>query len=296
MTVAQQSTHTDSGLLRGLPFRARSSIRRLAPAAICLVVIIGLWYFIIWAGNIPPFILPKPHDVIAVLIANLIRSPDDPSAFPYHLIFSAQAAFIGFVLGSLGGLLLAILLDEIPLLARALEPWIMAFQAVPKPALAPLLLIYLGYDGVMPKVALVIIVVFFPMFVNATAGLKGTDPDHANLMRLYGASRLQTLRLIRLPFAMPLIFAGLSIGVVSSVVATTVSEFIGGRVGLGVLMLQRQVMGDIASVFALFIVLSSIAIIGYAAVTFAERRWLFWARRYEASEEAPRAKAATGTA
>jgi NitT/TauT family transport system permease protein len=284
MNAAQQAS-PGIGLLRGVPTKMRLSVRRIVPAVISFAVIIALWYVVIWIGNIPAFILPKPHDVVTVLVGSLLRPLDDRSAFPYHLMFSAQAAFVGFVLGSLGGLLLAIVLDEIPLLARALEPWIMAFQAVPKLALAPLLLIYLGYDGLTPKVALVIIVVFFPMFVNASAGLKGTDPDHANLLRLYGASRLQTLRLVRLPFAMPLIFAGLSISAVSSVVATTVSEFIGGRVGLGVLMLQRQVMGDIASVFALFIVLSALAIIGYAAVALAERRWLFWARRYDAGED-----------
>jgi NitT/TauT family transport system permease protein len=292
MSAAQQATAT-TGLLRGLPMRLRFGFRRVMPAVVSLTLIIGLWYLIIWIGNIPAFILPKPHDVVAVLVSSLLKPLDDRSAVPYHLVFSAQAAFIGFVLGSLGGLLLAILLDEIPILAQALEPWIMAFQAVPKLALAPLLLIYLGYDGVTPKVALVVIVVFFPMFVNTAAGLKGTDPDQANLMRLYGASRLQRLLLVRLPFAMPLIFAGLSISAVSSVVATTVSEFIGGRVGLGVLMLQRQVTGDIASVFALFIVLSGLAIIGYAAVTLAERHWLFWARRYETGEDEQRTAGAS---
>jgi NitT/TauT family transport system permease protein len=264
--------------------RLLSAGRSFGPALVAFVVIIALWYLFIAIDHTPSYILPLPHDVVLVFFQGLLQPVDDLSAYPYHLILTTEAAAIGFVVGSVGGLFLAIVMSEVQILERALTPWVMAFQAVPKLALAPLLLIYLGYDGMTPKVAMVTIVVFFPLFVNAVAGLKGTDPDQANLMLLYRASRWQMLRLVRLPFALPLIFAGLEIGVVSAVVATTVSEFIGGRTGLGVLMLQRQLVGDIAGVFAIFILMSALGIIGYLLVVAAERRWLFWARRFESAE------------
>lgn len=250
---------------------------------ISLPVVILLWYGVIWVFDLRQFIVPAPHTVVEALYQGLATSYSDRTGLYWHAVMTAWEAVLGYVIGAVAGILLAILMTEIATVERVMAPYIMAFQSLPRIALAPLFIIWFGF-GIASKVAVIVLLVFFPLVINTTEGLKGVDPDQVDLMRIMKAKRWQILGKIKLPFALPHIFAGLKLGVTMSIVGAIVGEFIGGRRGLGVLLLQRQALADVAGVFAIFVVLSILGAIGYGLVNLAERRFLFWARRLAAAQ------------
>lgn len=261
----------------------RHSGRRILGSSFVLlplsfVVLIAAWYAYIEFGDVPTLLLPPPHSILDRFLDGLFRAPSDSAGLLFHSWITLQEVAAGLVLGVVGGMLLAILMTEIRAVERVLSPYIMAFQALPKIAVAPLFLLWFGF-GMSSKVAVAVVLVFFPMLINTVAGLKGVDPDQAELMRMLKASRLKELRMVKLPFALPHIFAGLRIAIVMALVGAIVGEFIGGRHGLGALLLTRQAFNDVAGVFAIFIILCGMGAIGYGIVGLAEKRFLFWARR-----------------
>jgi NitT/TauT family transport system permease protein len=141
-----------------------------------------------------------------------------------------------------------------------LTPYIIALQSVPKIALAPIIVVWLGY-GQLSKVAIAAIVAFFPVLVNTMVGIRGADPQQLELMRALRATRWQTLRWVQLPSALPVIFGGLEVAVVLSVVGAIVGEFTGASQGLGYLILQRNFSLDQAGVFSALIMLSLIGLL-----------------------------------
>lgn len=248
---------------------------------ISLAAVVLLWYAAIQVFELPPFVVPTPHAVLSALWDGLLRPYSDQTGLAYHTAFTALEALIGFGAGAVGGILLAVVLTEWPLVGRVVAPYIMAFQSLPRIALAPLFIIWFGF-GLTSKVAVILLLVFFPLVINTMEGLRGVDPDQYNLLRVLRANRFQILRKVKLPFALPYIFSGLKLGITMSIVGAIVGEFIGGRRGLGVLMLQRQAVADVAGVFAIFVVLSVLGAVGYAVIVLVERRFLFWARRLAA--------------
>ena len=261
--------------------RTRSWRKRWVNYAVLPLSFAGLiatWYVVIWAFSLPNFVVPAPHEVLEALWSGLARPYSDRTGLLWHAAFTATEAVLGFSLGAISGILLAILITEVQSLERVISPYVMAFQSLPRIALAPLFIIWFGF-GMTSKVAIIVALVFFPLVINTTEGLKGVDPDQVSLMRILRARRWTILRKIKLPFALPHIFSGLKLGVTMSIVGAIVGEFVGGRRGLGVLLLQRQAVADVAGVFSIFIILSLLGAIGYGLVAFAERRFLFWARR-----------------
>ena len=250
--------------------------RTLTPAL--ALAFLAAWALATHAFDVPEYILPRPEAVWRSLVEGLLRSPFDPGGYWYHAGITTYEALAGLALGATSGALIGFALGASRLLERSIYPFISAFQALPKVALAPLLVIWfgLGYDG---KVYITAIITFFPVLVSAMAGSHAVDPDRLDLARSCNARPMQILRKIVIPSALPFLFAGLNVASALAVLGAIVGEFVGARAGLGMLLIQYDQAMQIAPLFAVLILLG---IIGYAinhAVRVVERRYCFWAQR-----------------
>ncbi len=224
--------------------------------------------------KIDPQIVPRPWDVIRMLWA-LGRSGQLTDA----TLVTLEETLGGFVVGSLLGNGLAVMLSEIRVLRLILQPYIVALQAVPKVAVAPLFLIWFDF-GVQSKVALVISIMFFPVLVNTLVGLESVDADQLELMRAYRASRWQTLRRVKLYVALPYVFASFEVSLVLSLTAAVIAEMLGSgtTIGLGTLINIYSASMASAAVFAVLVALSILGVLLQALVLLAGSRCLAWQR------------------
>jgi NitT/TauT family transport system permease protein len=157
-------------------------------------------------------------------------------------------------------------------------PYIQAFNALPKVAIAPLMIVWLGY-GLEPKIMMAAILVFFPMLVNCIAGYHSVDPDRIDLARSCNASNFQIFKKIIIPSALPFIFAGLHMAVVLAMLGAIVGEFVGATSGLGVLLLQYNNNLQVGGVFAILVVLGAVGFILSVLVQKIESHFCFWSKR-----------------
>lgn len=208
----------------------RYSWRRLVaiagPPLALLAVLVGSWELLVRLLAVPAWLLPPPSLVAATFARSL-------PLLALHAWATLQVTALGFALTLLVGFGLALAIDAAPLLRRALYPLLVASQTVPIVAVAPLLVIGLGF-GLLPKVLVVALVTFFPLVVSTVDGLATTDRDTLRLLRAMGAGRWQLLWLLRLPWALPSIFSGLKIAVTYSIIGAVLAEWIGAERGLGV--------------------------------------------------------------
>jgi NitT/TauT family transport system permease protein len=239
------------------------------------LLLIGLWEGLIRAFSIPSVLLPSPLSALAALWRGLAAW--GPASLWPHLWATLQEIVVGFAAGALLGLALGIVVALSPLAQRILRPYVLMFQAIPKVAIAPLFVVWLGF-GIASKIALSVVVVFFPVFVNTVSGIRSVPAPLLDLMASLGATRRQTLTTAILPSALPFVFAGLEIAAVYSVIAAIVSEFVGGQRGLGVLLLQRNNTLDLAGVFAILLVLGVLGVGLSKLIEAARRRIVFWER------------------
>ena len=171
--------------------------------------------------------------------------------------------------------LLGTLISQVRILEKTLYPYVVAIQTLPKIAIAPLILVWVGF-GIESKVIIAAMVSFFPMLVNNIAGLKSTPPDKIEMMRSLSASRWKLFWYLQLPEALPYIFAGLNIGIVLSVLGAIVGEFIGSKAGLGYLIIQMNYSMDVAGVFAALVVLGVMGMTFNLVAQYARRKIIFW--------------------
>ena len=239
------------------------------------VVVVLLWEAVVRVFEVPPYLVPAPS-AVAVAFWNGFAQAN----YLGHAAITAFQAVAGFVAGSLLGLALGTLVVVFPVAERIVYPYVVALQTVPKVAVAPLIIVWFGF-GIESKIVIVALVSLFPVLVNVIAGLKAVDQDRLDLMSALSASRWQILRYLRLPNALPFIFAGLNTAIVFSVIGAIVGEFVGANRGIGFLILQANFALDIAAVFALFVVLSILGVALHALLQWAQRRIVFWARAEE---------------
>jgi NitT/TauT family transport system permease protein len=187
-------------------------------------------------------------------------------------------AVIGFILGSAFGLVSGLAVAHWRLLEQLSYPYIVAFQALPKVAVAPLLIIWFGF-GVEGKIVITAVMTFFPLMVNTVAGYQSVERDRIDLARACNASDMQILWKIVLPSAMPFIFAGLNVASVLAILGAIVGEFVGAQAGLGMLLMQYDQQMEIAPLFAVLLVLGVIGYAMNAVIRCIERRVCFWAQR-----------------
>ncbi|MDF2114132.1 ABC transporter permease [Roseiarcaceae bacterium H3SJ34-1] len=234
------------------------------------VAFIGLWEGAVRLFDVPKIILPPPTS-IAVAFWSMLQGGE----LPWHTAVTLYEILLGFLLGALGGLLLGFGIALSPLSERIFYPYVVAFQTVPKVAIAPIIVIWFGY-GVTSKVIITATIAFFPLLANAIMGLRAAPQDQVEMMETYTASRWQVFQLVRLPQALPYIFVGLDVAIVLSVIGAIVGEFVGSKAGLGYLILQKNFNFDMAGTFAVLIVLSLIGVGVHALISFVQRRIVFW--------------------
>jgi NitT/TauT family transport system permease protein len=259
--------------------RRRKRLRNLAVAASSLVgsLVVGfvLWEIAVIFFQMPSYVLPSPRAVLVALADGLAQSPTNRTGFWYHLEDTLEATFAGFVIGSALGLVLAAAMAEFRPIERLLFPYIAAIQSLPKVAIAPLYVIWFGYQ-IESKIAMAATLAMFPVLLNALQGFLSVDRDRLELMASLDASRWQAFWLVKLPASLPLIFAGLNLGIVYALLGALVAEFIGAQRGMGVMVMQLQSVNDTAGVFAVLVVLAVVGYLLIASMRFIQHRVVFW--------------------
>ncbi|HTZ35226.1 MAG TPA: ABC transporter permease [Stellaceae bacterium] len=247
-----------------------SRLKSLAPL-VALVGFVVAWEAAVRGFAVPDIIVPAPSAILRSLWFG-VKS----GIFLHHALVTAAQAALGFALALLAGIAVGALVAESRLVAKALYPLIVAFQAMPKVALAPLVIIWCGY-GMGSKVALAAVIGFFPILVNTVGGLRSCEEGKIDLMNALGASRWQVFRMVKLPNALPYVFAGMHVAGAFVVLGSVVAEFLGSKEGLGMLILVANSNLDPAQGFAVLVVLGALGYLFFALIRAAQRRLLRWA-------------------
>jgi NitT/TauT family transport system permease protein len=234
------------------------------------IVFFGGWEYGCRALQVSELILPAPSKIIAALTEGF-RS----GHFVDHLAATLQEVVFGFALAAIAAFVIGTLISQVRLLELIIYPYIVALQTLPKVALAPLILVWVGL-GIEGKVLVAATISFFPMLVNTIAGLKYAPQNEIDLMRSLSASRWKIFRYVQLPEALPFIFAGLNIGLVLSVLGAIVGEFVGAKVGLGYLILQMNFNLDVPGMFAVLVVLGLMGVGLNMVAQYLRRKIVFW--------------------
>jgi NitT/TauT family transport system permease protein len=257
---------------------AERSVWERVPRPISIAGLVALlvlvWQGAVWLEVTSQLILPPPLEVgdeTLDLLENMLRGGFVLDNFWITL----KEIVLGFLLAAAAGIGLGIVVGETPFGRIVLMPFLVAVNAAPKVAFAPIFVAWFGF-GIGAKVAMGAFIAFFPLLIDTAAGLAGTDPDQAKLFRAIRASRLQTFLKLKLPNALPFIFAGLKTAAVLAVVGAIVGEFLGGGRGLGGLIRVASSQLAIDRVFAFVLILSMIGYAAYAGVALLERRVVFW--------------------
>ena len=262
------------GRLEPRPRRARGVARRVLPPLAVGVVLIGAWELYVALSGVSLQIVPGPGDVASALVR-------DRSVLLSGAGTTLEEIALGYAIAAVVGIGLAVALSSWRIVERALYPWLVVSQVIPLPALAPILVLWTGFD-VRPKLIVVALVSFFPIAVNAIDGLRATDPELVGLLRTLGASRRQVFTIARVPTALPYLFSGLRVAAAFAVTGAVFAEWVGSTgVGLGYLILSYGNQTATADVFAVVVVLALIGVALFALVGLAERVAVPWWRASE---------------
>jgi putative hydroxymethylpyrimidine transport system permease protein len=249
-------------------------VRRWALPALVLAALLGAWQIAASSGAIASalrledFLVPSPSEIASVLW-------EDRSLLAENAWVTLKEIVLGFGCALAAGLAFAIVLHLSPTLRRALYPLIVASQTVPIIVVAPILVVWFGY-GIGPKLAIIALICFFPITVNALDGLRSVDPEARKMMRSLDASRLGTFRRLEAPTALPYVFSGAKIAVAVAVIGAVFGEWAGSSEGLGYLMQLDNGRLETARMFASVAILSAFAIGLFTLLAFAERRVVSW--------------------
>jgi len=252
--------------------RASSWLTDAVLLPLSFVVLLALWEIAVRVFNVPIFIVPAPSSVVA----SLWSMASSGLLLSQFLVTFTEAA-AGFAIALVVAAVFAVIMTEWQRAERLLYPYFTALQSMPKVAIAPLIVIWFGY-GLPSKIVVAALLSFFPMLVSFTEGLKATDEGRLKLMRAMSASRLQTLRYVRVPYALPFVFAGIELGGLYAMLGAIVAEFVGASAGVGNWLIAMNVNLDTSSTFALLVVLALYGIVFQKIISMARTRALFWAR------------------
>jgi len=233
-----------------------------------ILIILGVWESACKWFNVPDFILPPPSRIIAVAVFQA------PMLWP-HAATTALEVLTGILLSLMVAVPLAMIMFARPALENAIAPFLVASQAVPVFAIAPLLVIWLGY-GIASKVLMAAVIIFFPITVSLLEGFKSCDSEFRVLFQLMGAGFWKTMRLLYWPWALPHFFAGLKVGVSVATIGAVIGEWVGAQQGLGYLMIQANARLKVDLVFAAILWLSVMGLSLWVFVGYLERRVIKW--------------------
>jgi ABC-type nitrate/sulfonate/bicarbonate transport system permease component len=254
------------------PRARRSSFRRLlhqalAPALV-IVALVGVWELVVRAFDVKPYVLPAPTSIVSEAVTSWrILLP--------NLRVTVTEMLLGLGLATAVGILLGTLIASSQLFRRSVLPLVIASQTVPVIAIAPVLVIWFGYD-ILPRVLVTALIAFFPLTVNTVAGFRSVDPELIRLFRSLNASRVHIFRKLTFPSGLPYIFTGLKVAATLSVIGATVGEWVGANRGLGYQIVTDTAQLETTRVFASILLLSLSGIVLYLIVAAVEWVSLPW--------------------
>ncbi|HZQ00224.1 MAG TPA: ABC transporter permease [Reyranella sp.] len=248
--------------------------REILRYAMPWLVVAGL--LIVWEAacivfDLPEIVLPRPTKVFIVFWQRL----DILLAFCWQTLWTT---LIGFVIAIAGGLLLGLAIGASPFVYSGLYPLLIAFNAVPKVALVPILMIWVGV-GALPAVITAFVISFFPIVVNVATGLATIEPEMRDVLRSLGATDTEILTKVGIPRAMPYLFASLKVAITLSFIGSVISETVGGNRGIGFLMLSAGARNDAPTTFAGLFAIAVMGVAMYAICALVEKRMTRWAFR-----------------
>lgn len=243
-------------------------VRSLSLPIAILAALVAAWEIWVQVGDVPKWQLPAPSAVAVELAESRALLWD-------HTLVTLKEVALGFLAALAAGVILAALITYSRIMESSIYPIVIASQTVPVIAIAPLLLIWVGY-GIEPKIIIVALISFYPIAVNTVDGMKSADPDMVSMMRTLGASRWQIFSKLQVPSSLPFMFSGIKIGISVSVIAAVIGEWVGASAGLGYLITYSQPLFLTARVFAAIVLLSVMGISLFALASLLERIMLPW--------------------
>lgn len=235
-----------------------------------IIILILLWHYLSVNNIVPSYMLPKPIDVMQALI-------EERDILFEHALITLQEAIYGLMIGIVIAFVMATLMDECGFLYKALYPVMVITQTIPTIAIAPLLVLWMGF-GMEPKITLVVLTTFFPITVGLLDGYKSVDRDNINLLRSMGAGKIKIFRHVKLPNALSHFFAGLKISASYAIVGAVISEWLGGFEGLGVYMTRVKKAYAFDRMFAVIIVIIAISLLLMKLVNLLKKICMPWER------------------
>lgn len=246
----------------------RLFVRRIVSPIVLLIVLIALWQLGSGNGWLPPYLVPPPDQIVArgLATAGLLFG---------HCLVTCYEVLIGFLLAILGGILLGAMVVSSRVVEDTVYPWLVVIQVIPKVAIGPLLVVWLGF-GLGPKLLLAFLLAFFPIMINTMLGLKSVPRESIFLMRAMGANRVGILRYLLLPQALPSICSSLKVAVTLATIGAIVGEFIGSNSGLGYVLIAANGTLDTTLLFVALIWITIVALLFYGAVALIEKLLIPW--------------------
>jgi NitT/TauT family transport system permease protein len=241
----------------------------IAQPVAALVIFVALWELVCRVFHVPAYLVPAP----SVIFADTAKL-SGPVAM--HTLATGETVLLGFVASVIISLPLAVLITSSPLIANAVYPLLVLTQAIPKVALAPILVVMLGSNA-LPRVVVTFLVAFFPLVLSIAAGITSVPPELIELGRACKASRWRELWRIRLPYAMPFVFSGLKAAITLSVVGAVVGEFVNADSGLGYLIQTSTAFFNVPLAWGALVLLSLMGIVLFQLVVIVERLFFPWA-------------------
>lgn len=238
---------------------------------LALAVILIIWYICNEKEIVPAYMLPSPTDVAKAFIDNF-------SIMMKQAAVTLQEAVYGLLIGIVLAFIVSVLMDNFKFLRKAIYPILVITQTIPTIAIAPLLVLWMGF-GMAPKITLVVITTFFPIAIGLLGGFESVDEDAIHLMRAMGANKFQIFRYTKLPSAAPSFFSGLRISASYAVVGAVVSEWLGGFEGLGVYMTRVKKAYAFDRMFAVIVFISVISLLLMLLVTLLEKAVMPWQKK-----------------
>ena len=244
------------------------------------IILFGIIFILVWEGIfrlhvMSKFIIPSAF----VTLEEIVRIFGDVftgGAYLTATLLTLEEVAVGFALGAVAGIVLGILVGETAFGRRVLMPYVVAFNAMPKVAFAPLFVAALGF-GLAPKILMAGVIAFFPVVVNQAAGIESANDNELMLFRAIEATRWQTLWKLKFPTSLPFLFAGLKIAAVLAVIGAVVADILsGGKGGLGKQIVTASIDLRTATIFALIVLLSIVGLVVYLIVVVAEHYIVHW--------------------
>lgn len=243
--------------------KLQSITNKSFPPFITAAAVVAIWFAVCEGEVVPAFMLPSPADVAKAFAENI-------GYMAREAVTTLQEAVYGLLSGIAIAFVIATLMDKFDFVYKAIYPLLVVSQTIPTIAIAPLLVLWMGY-GMAPRITLVIITTFFPIAIGLLDGYKSVDKDSINLMRSMGAGKLQIFRHVRLPSAVPSFFSGLRIASSYAVVGALIAEWLGGNNGLGVYMTRVKKAYSFDKMFAVIVFICAVSLLLMAAVRLIER-------------------------